>query len=107
MNMDLFRNIVYILTVIGVPSLITSAGLCWKACRRFSTKIDILMNAVQKQMRESLMNKYHFYMKQGWITDDDLIEWEASYQAYHSLAINGIMDSKRDDLMRLPNEKPN
>ena len=105
MNIDTLKNIVYVLTVIGVPSLITSAGFCWRACHKFSHKLDILMNAVQKQMRESLMEKYHFFMKQGWIADDDLQEWEASYQAYHALSVNGIMDSKREDLLRLPNEK--
>ena len=105
--METLKNIVYILTFIGVPSLITSAGFCWRACRKFSTKLDILMNAVQKQMRRDLMNDYHKFIKQGWISDDDLEEWESGYQAYHNLGVNGIMDSKREELMRLPNENPN
>lgn len=105
--METFKNIVCILAFIGVPSLITSAGFCWRSCKMFSDKIDILMNAVQKQMRRDLMNDYHKYIKQGWVSDDDLEEWESAYQAYHNLGVNGIMDSKREELMRLPNENPN
>lgn len=44
---------------------------------------------------------YHRYMQNGCIDDDDLDMWEASYQAYHSLGANGIMDSRRDDLIKL------
>lgn len=100
------QAVVQIMAIIGIPSLSAMAVYFGRACVTFSKKVDTLMSAVQKQMRRDLMNDYHKYMAQGYIEDDDLELWEASYQAYHSLAKNGVMDSKREDLMRLPNEKP-
>jgi hypothetical protein len=99
--MEVLRNIVNILALIGVPSLCTCAVFFVKACIKFSNKIDVLMNAVQKQMRRELTIDYHRYMENGCIDDDDLDMWEASYQAYHSLGVNGIMDSRREDLIKL------
>ena len=34
-------------------------------------------------------------------------DWENQYQAYHSLGENGILDSRRAELLKLPNRKPN
>lgn len=99
--MENLRNIVNILALIGVPSLCACATFFVKACIKFSRKIDILMNAQQKQMRRELTQDYHMYMAQGYIDDDDLDMWEASYQAYHSLGVNGIMDSRREELIHL------
>ena len=99
--MEELRNIVNILALIGVPSLCTCAAFFVRACLKFSHKIDVLMNAQQKQMRRDLTQDYHEYMNQGFIEDDDLDLWEAQYQAYHSLGVNGIMDSRRDDLIKL------
>lgn len=99
--MEELRNIVNILALIGVPSLCTCAAFFLRACTKFSHKIDVLMNAQQKQMRRDLTLDYHKYMEQGFIDDDDLDMWEASYQAYHSLGINGVMDSRREDLIKL------
>ena len=99
--MEELRNIVSVLALIGVPSLFGCSVYFAKACIKFSHKIDVLMNAQQKQMRRDLTQDYHEYMNQGFIDDDDLDMWEASYQAYHSLGVNGIMDSRRDDLIKL------
>ena len=99
--MESLRNVVNILALIGVPSLCTCAVYFARAFIKFSKKIDVLMNAQQKQMRRDLTQDYHKYMDQGFIDDDDLDMWEASYQAYHSLGINGVMDTRRDELMYL------
>ena len=105
--MEELRNIVNILALIGVPSLCTCTAFFVRACVKFSHKIDVLMNAQQKQMRRDLTQDYHAYMSKGSIDDDDLDMWEASYQAYHSLGMNGIMDSRRDDLIRLNSHSKN
>ncbi len=99
--MEQLRDIVSILALIGVPSLFAISMYFAKACIKFSHKIDVLMNAQQKQMRRDLTQDYHEYMNQGFIDDDDLDMWEASYQAYHSLGVNGVMDSRREDLIKL------
>jgi hypothetical protein len=99
--MEEIRNIVNLLALFGVPSLCACAVYFAKACIKFGKKQDILANAIQKMMRRDLTQDYHKYMNQGYIEDDDLDMWEASYQAYHALGINGVMDSRREDLIHL------
>lgn len=99
--MEEIRNIVNLLALFGVPSLCACAVYFAKACIKFGKKQDILMNALQKMMRRDLTQDYHKYMNQGYIEDDDLDMWESAYQAYHALGINGVMDSRRADLIKL------
>ena len=99
--MEELRYLASIMALIGGPSLFTLAVYFVRACMKFSHKIDVLMNAQQKQMRRDLTQDYHKYIAQGHIDDDDLDMWEASYQAYHSLGVNGVMDSRREDLIKL------
>lgn len=99
--MEELRNIVSFMALLGIPSLTACAVYFAKACIKFSKKTDILMNAVQKMMRRDLTQDYHRYVSQGYIEDDDLDMWMASYEAYHSLGINGVMDSRREDLLKL------
>ena len=99
--MEGVRTVASAMAIFGVPSLFALATYFVKACIKFSKKIDILMNAQQKQMRRELTMDFHKYIEQGHIDDDDLDMWEASYQAYHSLGENGIMDSRRAELINL------
>jgi len=99
MTLGTFSTIV---SIIGIPSLITLFKMMYNANHR----IKILMVAQQKQMRRDLMEDYHRYKEQGWISDDDLETFEEGYQAYHSLGKNGVMDAKRDELLALPNTAP-
>jgi len=99
--MDEVRNVASVMALFGVPSLFALASYFVKACIKFSKKIDILMNAQQKQMRRELQMDFHQYMEADYLSDDDLEMWEASYQAYHALGKNGIMDSYRQKLIDL------
>ena len=99
--MNELRNVASAMALFGVPSLCALATYFVKACIKFSKKIDILMNAQQKQMRRELTMDFHKYIADGHIDDDDLDMWEASYQAYHALGENGIMDSRRAELINL------
>ena len=103
--MDEVRNVASAMAIFGVPSLFALATYFVKACVKFSKKIDILMNAQQKQMRRELTMDFRRYVEQGYIEDDDLDMWEASYQAYHSLGKNGIMDERRQRLIALNAER--
>lgn len=103
--MDEVRNVASAMAIFGVPSLFALATYFVKACVKFSKKIDILMNAQQKQMRRELTIDFRKYIEQGYIEDDDLDMWEASYQAYHSLGKNGIMDERRARLIALNAER--
>ena len=99
--MNELRNIVNLMALVGIPSLCSCAVFFAKACIKFSKKVDTLMNAVQKQMRRELTQDYHKYMDAGCIDDDDLELWVSGYNSYHDLGQNGIMDSRRDDLIYL------
>ena len=99
--MDEVRNVASAMAIFGVPSLFALATYFVKACIKFSKKIDILMNAQQKQMRRELTMDFHRYMAEGHIDDDDLDMWEQAYQAYHALGKNGIMDNYRQKLIEL------
>lgn len=103
MNM---KETLEIIALIGVPSLFTVCVYFIRVSHQTMKRLSILMQAQQKQMRRDLMCDYHKFMADGFISDEDMDTWESSYQAYHSLGVNGIMDTRRDDLLRLPNEKP-
>lgn len=61
------------------------------------------MESQQAQMRSQLLNQYKIYINRGWIDLEDLDDWENQYQKYHMLGANGVLDSKRDALLKLPN----
>ena len=99
--MESLRIVASAMAIFGVPSLFALASYFVRACVKFSKKIDILMNAQQKQMRRELQIDFHQYMNAGYVSDEDLDMWEASYQAYHALGQNGIMDKYRQKLIDL------
>ncbi len=99
--MDEVRNIVNGMALIGVPSLFACVIWFAKKVTLFGKQMKILMNAQQKQMRRELQMDFHQYMNAGYVSDEDLDMWEASYQAYHALGQNGIMDKYRQKLIDL------
>lgn len=99
------REALDIMAIVGIPSLFTMVVFITKTIYKLSKKISILMDAQQKQMRRDLTNDYHTYMDRGYIEDDELDLFEAGYQAYHALGENGIMDSRREDLIKLNSKR--
>lgn len=99
--MQNLKHVVDVMAIIGIPTLFSCVAYFFRICYKFGKRLDTLMNAQQKQMRRDLTLDYHKYMDAGHIEDDDLDMWENAYQAYHSLGANGIMDSRRDDLIKL------
>lgn len=95
------RHFLDIMAMVGFPTLFACVVAFFRVCYKFGKRLDILMNAQQKQMRRDLTQDYHKYMDAGKIDDDDLDMWEQAYQAYHALGVNGIMDSRREDLIHL------
>lgn len=91
------------LGVLGIPSIFTMTVWCIKACAHYTKQLRILAKAQQAQMRSQLLKQYHDYMDAGWITEEHMEDWENQYKAYHSLGENGILDSRREDLLKLPN----
>ena len=95
------RQVIDIMVAVGLPSIFAICVWFGKKVMDFGKRMDILMNAVQKQMRRELTQDYHKYMEQEYIDDDDLDLWMAGYNAYHELRQNGVMDSRKDDLIEL------
>ena len=67
--------------------------------------MKILAKAQQAQMRSQLLEQYHYYMDGGWISEEHMEDWENQYQAYHSLGENGVLDSRREELLKLTSKK--
>lgn len=89
--------------MLGIPSIFAMSAWCIKSCIKYAKQINILMKSQQAQMRTKLLELYHKYKDAGYITEEQLEDWENQYQAYHSLGQNGILDARRQELFRLPN----
>lgn len=109
-------TIYQIISLIGFPSVFSICAFMVRWVQKYrkeslerdkqiDEKLNLLMSSYQAQMRDRLFQSYKFYMKQGWVSDEDLEMWESQYQAYHSLGQNGILDKRRDQLLNLPNEE--
>lgn len=90
------------LGILGIPSIFTMTVWCIKSCIHYTKQLKVLAKAQQAQMRSQLLQQYHLYMDAGWISEEHMEDWENQYQAYHSLGENGILDSRRETLMKLP-----
>lgn len=90
------------LGILGIPSIFTMTIWCIKSCIRYTRQLKVLAKAQQAQMRSQLLEQYHSYIKDGYISEEHMEDWENQYQAYHSLGENGILDSRRETLMKLP-----
>ena len=90
------------LGILGIPSIFTMTIWCIKRCIQYTRQLKVLAKAQQAQMRSQLLEQYHSYIKDGYISEEHMEDWENQYQAYHSLGENGILDSRRETLMKLP-----
>lgn len=103
--MDAAIHIVTIMGIFGIPSLFAIVSWSLKEIFRISReqkKNDENMRvALQILLRTNLIRSYKEHMKRNCITDEDLQLWENEYQVYHSMGQNGIMDSKREKILKL------
>lgn len=95
------RNFVNWLAILGIPSIFAMTSWCIKKCMQYTNQLKILITSQQAQMRSMLLKDYYTYMQRGFVYESELADWENQYQSYHSLGKNGVMDSKRDKLMKL------
>lgn len=100
------EKIVNVMSLVGFPTIFTIVLWVINLCFKYAKQINILMKSQQAQMRTKLLELYHEYANRGWITEDELEDWENQYQAYHELGKNGILDARRNFLLSLPNSKP-
>ena len=96
-----FKELIMWLGALGVPSIFAMTIWCVKCCTRYTKQLRILAKAQQAQMRSQLLSQYHLYMNDGWISEEHMEDWENQYQAYHSLGENGVLDARREELLKL------
>lgn len=101
------KEVITWLGILGIPSIFSMTLWCIRICTHYTKQLKVLIKAQQAQMRSQLLEQYHFYTDAGWISEEHMEDWENQYQAYHSLGENGILDSRREELLKLPNRKPN
>ena len=99
--MEIMKDILYVLGLLGIPSIFTLIAFTLKRVKEDAKQIKILMTAQQAQMRSQLLKDYHHYVNRGFIYESELEDWENQYKAYHSLGANGIMDNRRERLLKL------
>lgn len=90
------------MAILGIPSIFAICASCFRICMKYTKQIKILMKAQQAQMRTKLLELYHYYINKGCISEEELEDWENQYQSYHELGENGIMDARREALLKLP-----
>lgn len=99
------KHIVDVMALFGIPSIFAMMIFVIKLVYTYIKQIRILMKSQQAQMRSHLLELYDKYIDRGWISEDELLDWENQYQAYHSLGQNGILDAKRQQVLALPNKR--
>ncbi len=100
-----------ILTIIGIPSLIT-LFVQWlittfsKKNKTHRLEIEYLKLGIQALLRDRLLESYKACKKRGWISIQDKENFNNMYCQYHSLGQNGVMDGVYKEVMSLPTEPP-
>lgn len=100
------REVMNYMALFGIPSIFAMVCWCIRTCWKYANQIQILMKSQQAQMRTKLLELYNHYIEVGYVTQEQLDDWENQYQAYHSLGKNGVLDARRQTLFALPNKPP-
>lgn len=96
------------LGLLGVPTIFIMISGIIQAVIGILKKINILMSAQKAQMRSQLLTQYYEYTKRGFIYSDEQREFENQYLAYHELVgENGILDTKREEILNMPSRMRN
>lgn len=93
------------ITIIGwvaAPVLSLLIGWLIAAMRSNKKETKALRLGMQALLRDRLVQSYREYDHQGYIDIDDRENWENMYRQYHNLGENGVMDSTREKLLRMP-----
>lgn len=98
---EIMKDTLYILGLLGIPSIFTLIVFISKRVKEDTKQIKILMAAQQAQMRSQLLKDYYHYKNRGFIYEAELKDWLNQYEAYHSLGANGIMDKRKETLLNL------
>lgn len=106
--MNNLLSIIAILGSLGFPTIIACTAWCIRACKKFFKQLEILQAAQKAQMRSQLLDQFHKYERQGWVSEDDLADWINQHKAYHCLAgDNGVLEARKETLIKMPSYPSN
>ena len=91
-------NIYQIISVIGLPSVLTVVGLIYS--REKSLRLGL-----QALLRAEMISDYYKYMEKGYAPLHVKENFENCYKQYHTLGANGFMDKLREEFLELPIQK--
>lgn len=66
----------------------------------------LLKKGIQSLLKNDLKVRYDYWINEGYAPEDAKDDLEDEYKIYHALGKNGVMDSRREKVLRLPNERP-
>ena len=66
--------------------------------------VKLCMRGIQVLLKNELKVRYDHWLDLGYAPEDAKDDLEREYQVYHSMGKNGVMDSRREKFLRLPNE---
>lgn len=75
-----------------------------EAVKTFTEDIALLKSGVQVNCRSDLQDMVDKAEKLGYATDEDKQRWDKTYESYHKLGKNGVMDSRNEWYMKLPSK---
>ena len=101
-----------ILTLIGIPSIITAVlnHIERKAIRKETAKIksqdktDALALGVQALLRAQMIADYNHYTEKGWAPIYARENFENVWRQYEALGANGVMDDIHNKFKALPTQ---
>ena len=91
-------NFYQIISIIGVPSILTIVGLIYK--REKSLRLGL-----QALLRAEMISDYYKYTEKGYAPLHVKENFENCYKQYHTLGANGSMDKLREEFLELPIQK--
>lgn len=96
-------NTYQIICLIGVPTV--SAAIVGWMITKYKTLLaetKALKLGVQALLRNELYRMYNEAKSKGFSTLDEKDNFLNMYNQYHSLGKNGVMDSKKEEYMSMP-----
>lgn len=68
--------------------------------------VYLLKKGIQALLKNDLKVRYDFWIEAGYAPEDAKDDLEDEYKIYHALGKNGVMDSRREKVLKLPSDPP-
>lgn len=75
-----------------------------KALTDLNSSIAILKSGMQDILKHDLKNRYDYWLDRGYASADIKEDIEHTYNIYHNLGANGVMNASRKKFLNLPNK---